>query len=256
MSLSSSFCSECLPALKKSPFFSDLSDEEIEGMLRGFRQESWKKRSSLPPMQVQERFHVLLKGRIEMIKIDPETGRAFTVSLLKPGDVFDVITLLDGKTHDITVQALDEVMMLSVPMATVREWIDQHPAFNRTFLPYLGKQMRTFETLAADLALHNTVTRLSKLIVQHAGSGDECFDRRKNPVRLIHNLSHEALARMAGSVRVVVSRHIQHWKAQEAIGLRRRKRALRDLEEVMETFSKDEPLNDSKDESLKESTSH
>ena len=38
---------------------------------------------------------------------------------------------------------------------------------NRTLLPYLGNQIRDLEELASDLSLHDTATRLAKLILRH-----------------------------------------------------------------------------------------
>ncbi len=233
MKFQSPFYPDALTAFKKSRFFSGLNQQEIETMLQGFLRETWKKGSIFPSQQTLERFRVLIKGRIEMIKMHPDTGRELTVMLLNPGDAFDVVTLVDGKAHDVIPQALDDLEVLSVPMSTVRNWINVHPAFNQTLLPYLGEQMRTLENLAADLALHDTVTRLGKVIMRHAVPGDMVAEPHATPVKLVHNLSHETLARMTGSVRVVVSRHIQHWKEQGTVDVRRKELAIRDLGELV-----------------------
>jgi len=78
-----------------------------------------------------------------------------------------------------------------------------HPSFNRAFLPYLGKQIRSLEELAADLTLHDTITRLSRLILRHTDYGNPL-----QKLKLINDLSHEELAHMIGSVRNVISRHM------------------------------------------------
>ncbi len=180
-----------------------------------------------------DRFYVVTKGRVELVRTDYSTGRELTVFLLHPGDAFDVITLLDGKAHDITPMALDQVDLLSVPLVTVREWIEAHPSFNRQFLPYLGHQMRALEELATNLAFHDTITRLGKLITHHLLPNHlPAFDGM-HPIRLISDISHEALARMIGSVRVVVSRHIQQWKEEGVVSAGRKKLVIQELERVL-----------------------
>ncbi len=61
----------------------------------------------------------------------------------------------------------DDAETLYAPLPEVRSWIEKHPEFNRAFLPYLGKQIRSLEEPAADLALHDTITRLSRLILRY-----------------------------------------------------------------------------------------
>jgi hypothetical protein len=70
-------------------------------------------------------------------------------------------------------------------------------------LPYLGKPIRTLEELASDLSLHDTATRLAKLILRHV-------DHENQPpeLKLINDVSNKELASMIGSVRVVVNRHL------------------------------------------------
>ncbi|NOX76349.1 MAG: winged helix-turn-helix domain-containing protein [Gammaproteobacteria bacterium] len=65
---------------------------------------------------------------------------------------------------------------------------------------------------ASDLALHNTETRLA---------------------RLINDLSHESLAEMIGSVRVVVNRQLQHWKQEGIVDAHRGHLEVEALQELM-----------------------
>jgi len=222
-----------LSALKQSALFSGLENDQLGDMLKGFRRQTWKKQTPID-VQTTSHFCVVTKGRVELVRTDYKTGRDLTVFLIGPGDAFDVITLLDSQAHDITPIALDQVDLLSVPIGSVREWIQAHPAFNRNFLPYLGVQMRALEDLATDLALHDTVTRLGNLLTRHLSpQGPRRSGSRTNQVTLIHNLSHEELARMIGSVRVVVTRHIQQWKQEGLVSTHRKHLAIRDLNGIL-----------------------
>ncbi|MFQ5642602.1 MAG: Crp/Fnr family transcriptional regulator, partial [Thiogranum sp.] len=168
----------------------------------------------LDPVIFQERFYLLIEGRLEVMRINPQTGRSITLYILGPGDGIDTVTLLNTQPHEVAPVALDDVALISVPIDAARDWIDRHPEFNRNFLPYLGEQMRRMEDLATDLALHDTMTRLARLILRHVAPQHPQSADGKFHLKLIYDLHDEALARMVGSVRQVVNRHLQHWRRQ------------------------------------------
>jgi len=146
-----------------------------------------------------------------------------TLFLLGAGDAFDVISLLDGEPNPVNLEARDDLELLSAPVGEVREWIGRHPEFNLSFLPYLGRQMRVL----ADLALHDIETRLARLILRHVD------DDPQHSLRLIYDLSHEALGEMIGSVRVVVNRQLQHWQREGVIVSHRGKLMVQELEVLL-----------------------
>jgi len=214
--------------LRRSPLFSSLEDAVLLDMLSHFRRETWKQGCCITGPGSEQRFHVILSGRLKMGRINPETGRMVTLFLLGPGDAFDVINLLDGEPNPVTLEARDDLELLSTPVDVARRWIEQHPEFNRGFLPYLGGQMRALADLAGDLALHDTETRLARLILRHLDNDDP-----HHSLHLIHDLPHEALGQMIGSVRTVVNRQLQHWKKEGVIVTHHGKLVIQELEALL-----------------------
>ncbi len=212
-------------ALCLSPLFQGLEDEVLDKMLSQFRHETWKQGRQTTESETAQRFRIILSGRLKMRQINPDTGRTITLFLLQTGDGFDVVSLLDGQPDPVILEAQDDLVMLSTSMQEARRWIDEYPEFNRNFLPYLGRQMRVLANLAGDLALHDTETRLARLIMRHVHHDDP-----DKPLRLIHNLSHESLAEMIGSVRVVVNRQLQHWQREGVVVTRRGELIIKELE--------------------------
>ena len=230
----SPFYEHCRGILEHSILFSDLDEPTRQALLCIFRRETWDKGAHLPPKLVSELFTVIISGRMELTRTNPETGRQITLFTLGSGDAFDVISLLDGREHDIQPIALEPLELITAPLGKVRQWIETHPAFNRAFLPYLGEKIRQLENLSADLALYETVTRLAKLILNQAtpdfplaGGDDSCPP-------LINTLSDEAMARMIGSVRVIVNRHIQDFIHMGLISTKRGQLVVNDLEKLRE----------------------
>ncbi len=207
--------------LKQSPLFSGLSDGLLEEMLVLFRRCTWRRGTRLDPAMFQERFYLLIEGRLEVTRINPETGRTITLYILGPGDGIDMVTLLNSAPHEVMPVALDDILLISVPLQAARTWIERHPEFNRRFLPYIGEQLRRMEDLASDLALHDTMTRMARLMLRHILPHRQQDGDGHHQLRLIYDLHDEALARMIGSVRQVVNRHLHHWREQGVL-LRRR----------------------------------
>jgi CRP-like cAMP-binding protein len=230
----SPFYEHCRGVLEKSILFSDLDAPTLQAMLSIYRRETWTKGAHLPPKLSIELFTVIISGRMELTRTNPETGRQITLFTLAAGDAFDVITLLDGREHDINPTALEPLEVITAPIVKVRQWIETHPAFNQAFLPYLGERIRALENLSADLALYETVTRLAKLILQQAAPGLPIAGEDDQRPPLINTLSDEAMARMIGSVRVVVNRHIQDFIQMGLISTSRGQLVVRDLEKLRE----------------------
>jgi CRP/FNR family transcriptional regulator, cyclic AMP receptor protein len=230
----SPFYEHCRGVLEKSILFSDLDEPTLQTMLGIYRRETWDKGAHLPPKLASELFSVIISGRMELTRTNPETGRQITLFTLAPGDVFDVITLLDGREHDIQPIALETLELITAPLGKVRQWIETHPAFNRAFLPYLGEKIRDLENLSADLALYETVKRLALLILQQATPDPALNGQNHTRPPLINTLSDEAMARMIGSVRVIVNRHLQDFIRMGLISTSRGQLVVHDLEKLRE----------------------
>lgn len=189
--------------------------------------------SGLSPVQAQrrqpfstdaERLFFVVDGRVRFARVDPASGEELTLFLLGAGDCFDAIAGLGNEEHaDVVVAAVDEVEAVKASSETVRGWIDTVPEFRRALIPYLARQMRSLSDLAADFRFHDTQSRLAKLILNHVTHPD-------GRVSLIEDLSHDVLASMIGSVRQVVSRHLQTLKQEGAVDFRRGYLKVRDLE--------------------------
>ena len=174
-------------------------------------------------------FYIVLEGRIKVYRYNPQTDREQTLYLLGPHDMFDVLTVLDGRRHEVMTEALDDVRVLELPIEKVREWLDTNPAFNRVFLPYLARQMRQVEELAADLSLYDTSTRLMKLILKNLD-----LKHPSGHLGLLHNLPHNEIASMIGTVRHVVNRHLQQLKREGILNIERKKLAVNDVRKLLD----------------------
>lgn len=220
--------------LSQSELFCGLPVAILDDMLTHFRFESWVKGTRHDSRIAMQRFYVVLEGRMELNRVNPLTGKQITLNILKEGDAYDVLTLLDGQKHDIIPLARDDLKLMSAPIDPVRDWIKQHPEFNENFMPYLSKRIRSREALITDLGLYDTPTRLARLILRYVSQ--ENITRHSSgsgiDVTLLHDLSNEELAQMISSARQVVNRHLQAMKKEGILHYENHRLIIDDLDKL------------------------
>ena len=218
--------------LQNASLFNGVDENMMEEILGHFSPITLSKKRVINSWETKESFFVIIRGRVKISRINPQNGREYIISLLDKGDVFDVISLLDTKEHEVNIEAIDELQLLKTSIKTARNWLKKHPEFNKNFLPYIGSRMRSLENASSNLALYDTMTRLAKLILDSVNSTSK--EEKEFPVKRINDLSHESLAQMIGSVRKVVNLNIQELKKEGIITSVRGKLSVNNLQKLFE----------------------
>lgn len=145
-----------------------------------------------------------------MYQVDEYSEKEHTLFILTKGDSFDLFCLLDGSSHPVYYECLDNIKVLAAPMQKVRQWLNQNPSNYKSFLAYAGKMMRLLENNVSALIFTDISTRLLKLFLANVNK-----DSKK--LEFINDLSNKELANLIGSTRAVVNRHLQKLKKNGSI---------------------------------------
>ena len=186
-----------------------------------------KKKYVFSSYDTMKYFYIFLSGRVKVYQVNLDNLKEQTISILGFGDMFDIITLLDGQIHEVMIDILESGEALRFPIDKVREWIYKNPAFNRIFFPYIASQMRKAENLSCELSLYDTNERLIHLILQNLKT-----DKGAKKT-LLQNLSRSEIANLIGTVRHVVDRHIKELKNLGAIETKRKNIVVKDIEKLL-----------------------
>ena len=173
-------------------------------------------------------FYIVLKGKIKSYQLNFETSKEQTLFVYRGGDMFDTLILLDGKPHDVLYEVLEKTDVLELPIAKVREWLKTNEQFNRHFFPCIASQIRHTEELASDISLYSTSERLSKLLLQNMNPTDNHY------YQLLQNLSKTEIAKLLGTVRHVVERHLKELEEDEVIENSRKNIFVKDTYKLLE----------------------
>lgn len=151
--------------------------------------------------------------------------------MLRAGDMMDTITLLDGEPHDVMYETMENTSMFEIPIEKVRELLISNPEFNKIFFPYIAKQMRHMEELATDISLYNTEERLVKLLLQNLDPNNSL------KYKIVHGLSNTEIAKLIGTVRHVVERHLKKLKSDGLLEAKSRDLKILDAKSLLEKIN-------------------
>jgi len=177
-----------------------------------------------------DKFFFVLDGRVKVSQVNLEDGKEQTLKILTTGDMYDVVTLLDGKIHDNLLHALDEVRIIVFPIDVVRKWMQEDQNFNKILFPYISQQFRDMEELALDLSFYDTTSRLLKLISKNINP------KNLNKLKLLYDLPHEEIASLIGTVRKVLNRHIQKLKNDGIIDVKHKNIEIKDTQKLLDNL--------------------
>ena len=119
----------------------------------------------------------------------------------------------------------------------MKNWIENNKQINKNVLFILSHMLQNLEQNASDLALYDTITRLSRLILRNLPHKAHIVDEdapHKVKLKFLNNLSHDTIANMTGTVREVVSRHIKTLKHEEVIEISKKRHYLVNLHNLLE----------------------
>jgi len=181
--------------------------------------------------ETQEWFYIVVSGKVKVYEMNFKSNREQTLYMLVRGDMFDLVTLLDGLAHNLAVDILEAGSVIRFPIAKVREWIRESVEFEQLIYRYIAMQMRNIESLAADLALHDTKERLLKLLLKNIDTIE------KRGVSLLDNLSHAEIANLIGTIRHIIDRHLKSLKEDGVLDEKEKKLDLINAKKVYDMLT-------------------
>ena len=154
-------------------------------------------------------------------------GKEASFNIMRPGDVFGEIALLDGRERTADAMAIESSTLSFLQRAKFKLLLASEPEFALRLTGILCNRIRRMSSLIEDFLLLDIGARLARQLVLACGDEDSATVQ----------LSQENLAQFLGTSRVTVNKHLQEWQKQGWIALGRSKVRILDrsaLEEVIE----------------------
>jgi CRP/FNR family cyclic AMP-dependent transcriptional regulator len=170
----------------------------------------------------------VLKGRVTISTPSPD-GRQVVLTIMREGDVFGEIALLDGNERTADATAMGDCELLVVPRRSLLALLERRPDLCIDLLIVLCERLRTTNEQVEDLAFLDLEARIAKVLVRLA---EENGKSSSGSVGV--KISQRALGELVGGSRESVNKHLQDWKRSGIIALEKGSIMIRDLDALNE----------------------
>ena len=177
-------------------------------------------------------FYFVISGKLKIYQIDFKTSKELTLYMLSRGDMFDVVSLLDGNPNQYISEVLEDTELISIPLEDVKQMILEDNAFRQLFYTYLAAKLKSMENLAVSLSFYDVYQRVLQLFTNFTYMQDN-----KPTLKIIDNLRHEDIASMVGTVRKVVNRSLQKLKKDGVIELSRKNIQIKNFQKLLDKLN-------------------
>jgi CRP-like cAMP-binding protein len=191
-----------------------------------------KGQDPLNSADTQNYFYFILDGKIKIYQIDFATSKEQTLYMLTRGDMFDVVSLLDGQPNEYISEVLEDAKIIQVPLQDIKNMILEDENFRQYFYSYIANQLKSMENLAVSLSFYDVFQRVLQLFARFT----EIKDGKAN-LKVVNNLKHDDIASMVGSVRKVVNRSLQKLKNDGIIDVSRKNIHIKNFQKLIDKLT-------------------
>lgn len=156
--------------LSATPFFSDLDTETVEAVARvAIRRDYDTGEIVFLEGDACAGLGIVSAGLLKVLRTSV-AGREQTLSVLNPGQVFNVASVFADEPNAGTVMALAPATVWLVPRTALLPLIDRYPALTHSILRHLSKRVLTLVDLVEDLSLRTVEMRLARTLLERASA--------------------------------------------------------------------------------------
>ena len=189
--------------LSRNPLFVGLEDFYLEDIISIGELRGWPKASQIIcEGESGDLVYFIISGRAK-VTLYGEQGREIVLAVLKEGDMFGEMAIMDEKPRSANVEAGRELKCLTVNKEIFLKYLGSHHKVYRTMFAYLTGRLREATRKIGGLALLDVCGRIAHTLIgmSKASAEEKVVD--------IERPTHEELAAMIGSSREVVSRALK-----------------------------------------------
>jgi len=211
--------------LSATPLFADATPQELSMLAARAKTVKLPARGLLfsrgdPGTQL----YILSSGLIRIGVVSPE-GREVTYGLIRPGEVFGEIAVLDGGPRSADATAMEPSELVSIERRDLMAFLEMRPVHSVRLLTIVCQRVRAADALIEDLFFLAATNRLAKYLLTLS---ETVGDKSNGDVTI--RVSQQEVADHIGVSRERVNKLLTKWEQAGLVGLWRGRITLRDLD--------------------------
>ena len=162
--------------------------------------------------------YIVARGVIR-ISSTSEDGKETTLNLLRQGQAFGEIAVLDGRERTANALAHEPTELLVIEQRDLLAFLDRHPEAMRRILTAVCDRLRWISELLEDASFLDLPRRLAKRILLLARLFGQPYS--EGGIRIAIQLSQQDLASLMVVTRESINRQIRQWEDDGLVALRK-----------------------------------
>jgi CRP/FNR family cyclic AMP-dependent transcriptional regulator len=186
-------------ALKAVPFFTQLSDRELDVVRAVAAEKTYPKNAVvLTEGEVGDSLYMIQSGKVKVF-IGDEDGREIILKILSAGDFFGEMSMIDKQARSASVTTIEASTFLVLTHAAFEKCIEQAPQIGNMVMRMLAQRVREADRKIGTLALMDVYGRVASTLL-------ELSVYNNGKLMVGEKLSQQDLANMVGASREMVNR--------------------------------------------------
>ncbi len=199
------------PLIRSVPLLAHLSDEEAASIERATRERTYPKNSVIVfEGDPGDALFVVRTGQVKVVLIG-EDGREVILSVLRDGDFFGEMALIDDQPRSAHVIAMESSTLLVLHRDDFFRCLENTPRIALGLLRALSRRLRSADDKIGGLVLLDVPGRIARLLLELADDS--------NGHTISRSITHHTIAQMVGSSRETVSRTIRTFSERGLISV-------------------------------------
>src|SRR6266511_3271695 len=154
--------------LKRVTAFSRLTDDQLALLARSVGSQTFERDETIFHQgSIGSVLYIIVSGQVRIYTLN-EAGQELTVRILKAGDFFGELALLDGQPRSASVETMGRTLTLTLHRATFLRIINACPPIAAALLEAMAARLRSATVYARQLANHSAAQRVVEQLLDLA----------------------------------------------------------------------------------------
>jgi CRP-like cAMP-binding protein len=206
--------------LRRVPLFSQMADSDLAAFASLARERRYPKGAVIVFRDDPgDALYVVAEGQVKVVLV-AEDGREVILSVLRDGDFFGEMSVLDDEPRSAHVIAMEDSRLLALRRDDFQGQLKANPAVASAMLRELSHRLRRADEQIGRLVLLDVNGRVASLLL--ALAAEEHGDK------ITRRLTHHTIAQMIGASRETVSRTLRALVERGIVDVSRKEIVLKD----------------------------
>jgi CRP/FNR family cyclic AMP-dependent transcriptional regulator len=218
--------------LQKVPTFTRLTNDQLTLLARSVGTQTFERDEMIFHQgSIGSTLYIIVDGQVRIYTIN-EAGQEMTVRMLKTGEFFGELALLDGQPRSASVEAMCRTIALTLHRSTFLHIINVYPSIAASVLEAMAARLRLTTVSAEQMANLSATQRVVRQLLDLATQ----YGIPNGSVTHIDlHLTQDDLASLSGTTRETVNRVLSNLRDQGLIRVERARVSVLKMQQLEDT---------------------